>query len=539
MAAAPFKILDQFGRNAGSSNLLHEAASPGRDRPAPPRVDKDSRQNLSQFGYRQLLAAGRVIYANCSPLKNAIDIMAELAIGNAYLPQYFGRNKAWGDRAESLLTEWHKIMDVRGGVFDWQTNLKIWVKSIKRDGDVGILLTEASGGYPQVQTIPGHRIGSWGQEAWTVQDDGPYKGMDLRNGVISNDYARPMAYRVYDSFFTKYRDISASTVLDAAGAVVRSADMRVWYRPDWCDQARGLSAVAAGVNDWGDRKQSMEFVKAALKKEASYAVVEYTESGQVDAAEQFARTGPQNEDFRAAIYEERVEGGLTQIYKANSGSKVEFPSGKRPSAESEEFWLKITRDAFQAIGWPMEFYDSGRKGGAALRLIMELAQPHIEADQALAQKIATWIDGWRLAKAIQMGELPPDPDWWMIAHQSPMEITADKGYSAQIDREDFKIGFTSFKDVCARRGQWWEDVRDQQTAEVEDLCRRAAELSDGNDYLTFEMALNLLQQRTANIPSSANVSEKITESDPYVDPAEDRNEPRNKKKQQEEEDNEE
>lgn len=518
--AKPFQILDQFGRNAGSSNLLHDAASPGRDRPAPPRVDRDSRQNLSQFGYRQLLAAGRYIYANCPALRNAVNLMAELAIGNHWHSQYFGRNKSWGDKAESLLFEWHKVMDVRGGLYDWTTNLKLWIKSIKRDGDIGILLTENSSGMPLTQTLPGHRIGSWAQEEWTVSDPkSPYYGMDLRNGVISDDFNRAVAFRVYDSFFTKSRDISSETVLDASGNPIRSTDMRIWYFPDWADQGRGLSATASGVNDWGDRKQAMEFIKAALKKEASYAVVEYNEQGSADTSQGFTTIGPEGQPFQAAIYEERIEGGITQIYKAGTGSKVEFPSGERPSELSQMFWDKVTRDAFQAIGWPVEFYDSMTKGGAALRLIMELAQPIIEADQALAQKIATWIDGWRLCKAMKSGELPFDPDWHMVDHQPPPEITADKGYSAKIDQEDFKIGFASLREVISRRGKRWRKVRDEQALEVDDLAKRATKLSQDNPDLTFEMALNLLQQRSPNLPSAPQVKETINEDEPGEPPA--------------------
>lgn len=508
MAAQPFKIVDQFGRTLGSSNLLYDAATPGRERPAPPRVDRDSRQNLSQYGYRQLLAAGRYVYANCPALKSAIDTQAELAIGNGFLPQYYGRNKKWGRNAEELLNEWHKIMDVRGGVYDWQTNLKLWLKSIKRDGDVGIMPTQSASGYPLVQTIPGHRIGAWGQTELVVAD-GPYKGMDIRNGVISDPYNRAMALRVYDSYFTSWRDISSATVTNAAGEITRSTDIRLWYRPDWADQGRGISRVASGAPDWGDRKQVQEFIKMALKKEASFAVVEYNESGTVDASEEFILSSPSSENYRAALYQEKTEGGLTKIYKAGSGSKVEFPAGERPSERSEAFWAKVTRDAFRAINFPIEFYDSADKGGAALRLIMELAQPEIEADQALAQKIATWIDGWRLAKAIQSGELPEDPDWYKVAHTPPAEITADKGYSAKIDQEDYKIGFTSYKDVCARRGKWWRDERDQEELEVDDLTERAERLCAKRPKLTFEMALNLLQQRSANIPSSPTVTEKL------------------------------
>lgn len=524
MSAPAFKILDQYGRSIIGSNLLIDAARPSRDRPTPHRSDRDTRANLSQFGYRQLMSSGRYIYANCAPLKNAIDTQAELAIGNAYIPQYYGRNKAWGDEAEDMLNEWHKILDVRGGVYDWQTNLKLWVKSIKRDGDVGILLTESASGYPQIQTIPGHRIGKWAMEALTVEDQGsPYFGMDLRNGVISNDYGRAMAYRVYDAFFDQYRDISAATILDSNGNPKTSTDMRVWFRPDWSDLGRGISPLACGLNDFNDRKQSHEFIKAALKKEASYAVIEYNESGTLDAATEFSRVGPADPNFQAAIYEEKTEGGLIQVYKAGSGSKVEFPSGERPSERSEKFWAKVTRDAFNAIRWPMEFYDSENKGGAALRLIMELAQPEIEADQAMTQKIAAWIDGWRVSKAIINGELPPDPDWWMFAHTPPPEITADKKYSAEIDYQDFKIGFTTFKKICARRGEWWEDVRTQQAVEIEDLAKTASALSKSNPDLTFEMALNLLQQRSPNLPSSPTVTEKVAENG--TEPTDDTNNP--------------
>jgi len=369
--------------------------------------------------------------------------------------------------------------------------LQVAIVSIIRDGDIGILLTESEqSGYPQVQIIPAHRIGSPSDEGTVAS--GPFKGNALINGAICNEYGRTLGYRVYSADFTSYQEIPAS-------------DLALYYKPEFAEQCRGASRIASGIRDWQDRKQAFEFLRLALKKEASYAVVEHTEEGSLDPdADEMQSVAGLNS---GTIYEERVDGGAIRVFKSGSNSKVEFPESSRPSANTQAFWERVTRDGLQAIGWPYELtYDSSKIGGASLRMMMEVAQRTIEDYQDMASKIATRIDAWRLAKAIKSGELPANVDWWKISHQTPEEMTADKGYSSQVDREEYKLGFTTLKDVSARRGTYYEEVIAQRQREAGDIVKAAKEISAENG-IEFSLALSLL--RESNSSSASMTSEAM------------------------------
>lgn len=485
MATQPFRLLDAYGRPFSTQgNTLYDAAKWDRTRPYVITQARDF-SNIAAAGQRELLSLGRYLFANCPPLQNAIKTIARVSVGNAFIPQFYGADKAWGEQAEALLYEWHKICVLGGGAYDWNSALEVSLTSIIRDGDIGILLTQSEdAAYPQIQLIPAHRIGS--PSELPKVESGAFAGRPIINGVILNDYGRAIGYRIYNADFTAFQEVSA-------------ADLVLYFEPDFAEQVRGVSRIASGIRDWQDRKQAFEFLRLALKKEASYAVVEHTEEGALDpdADEMQSFTGANG----GTIYEERVDGGSIRVFRANSGSKVEFPESSRPSQNSQAFWERVTRDGLQAINWPVELtYDASKIGGASLRMVMEVAQTTVEKYQAIAQKIATRIDAWRIAKAVKAGELPANPDWWKFSHQTPEELTADKGYSSQVDREEYKLGLVTLKDLAARRGKWWEEERAQQEKETDDLLNRAGALASRHG-ITIEAALSLMQQRSANPPA--------------------------------------
>ena len=482
MAEKPIKILDAYGKPYSTQgNTLYDAARWDRNRPYIITQARDF-SNIAAAGQRELLSLGRYLFANCPPLQNAIKTIARVAIGNAFIPQFYGADKAWGERAETLLYEWHKICVLGGGAYDWNSALEVSLTSIIRDGDIGILLTESEdAAYPQIQLIPAHRIGS--PSELPKVESGPFAGRNIINGVILNDFGRAIGYRVYNADFTAFQEVSA-------------ADLVLYYEPDFAEQVRGVSRIASGIRDWQDRKQAFEFLRLALKKEASYAVVEHTEEGALDpdADEMQSFTGANG----GTIYEERVDGGSVRVFRANSGSKVEFPESSRPSQNSQAFWERVTRDGLQAINWPVELtYDASKIGGASLRMVMEVAQTTVEKYQAIAQKMATRIDAWRIAKAIKSKELPANADWWKFSHQTPEELTADKGYSSQVDREEYKLGMVTLRDLAARRGKDWQEERAQQKAEVDDLFATAAELATKHN-VAIGNVLAFLQERNSN-----------------------------------------
>ena len=116
MAAAPIKLLDAYGRPYNQSgNKLHDAARWDRSRPYVQSQAHDY-SNIAGAGQRTLMTLGRYLYANVPPLQNAVNTIANTAIGNSFIPQFYGADKAWGEQAESLLFEWHKICVISGGV---------------------------------------------------------------------------------------------------------------------------------------------------------------------------------------------------------------------------------------------------------------------------------------------------------------------------------------------------------------------------------------------------------------------------------------
>lgn len=163
----------------------------------------------------------------------------------------------------------------------------------------------------------------------------------------------------------------------------------------------------------------------------------------------------------------------------------------------------IQRNAFLSIGWPYELYNATQTGGASLRMIMELAQYSFEARQTILQRIAWQIDCWRVSKAIKSGELPmpSNPNSWRnFYHVPPEEFTADKGYSSQIKREEFKLGITSVQRVRAADGKNHQKIR----AEIKDYV--GEQLADAKIYseqygLPMEYVLTLFSQRTQNTPT--------------------------------------
>ena len=91
--------------------------------------------------------------------------------------------------------------------------------------------TETTDGYPQFQIIPWHAIGD--RTGADVVQAGPYKGLRQYNGVIFNQYGRPVAYRILGQTPADDRDVSAR-------------DMDFIREPLAVDQGRGLPAFKIG-----------------------------------------------------------------------------------------------------------------------------------------------------------------------------------------------------------------------------------------------------------------------------------------------------
>jgi hypothetical protein len=451
-----------------------------------PRTDTDSSASVSTWGHRELLSSSRYLVANFGPIRGAIFQMANYAVGSSYQVQYTGENREWGRQMEKAVAEHDKICDVRGNPYDFRTGLILSLVSIIRDGDSFNLLTENETAYPQFQAIPSHRVG-W-VSTGNMVESGQYAGRNICHGIILNEYGRPIAYRVYASPDTEdYVDVPADSVI-------------LEYRPEFTDQVRGFPWLSGAIYDLADIFDIREFIKTALKAEASITLVEHNEAGEAMPASAIGSAlvgGTITPDATGSASTEPaveyMDDSTIRYFRAGVGAKIEAPNSQRPSIQSQEFSREILRSAFESLGWPIEFYDPSALGGANVRMRVAQAKRTLEALQHIADRIAVSKHIYTIAKLIKRGDLPAQDDWWRITHKRPRDLTVDNGRDTKADLELYLKGIITLDELTGRMGNFWEETQDQLITERKRLVMRCAEEGiDPND----------IQMRQANVSSA-------------------------------------
>lgn len=469
------------GGTGGDYNQLHDAAGNSRaasKRPRPPTNDVDTRQNISDYGWRELLKASRYVTANFGPIRGAIRQMVTYTIGNAWQVQYVGRNRAWGDKMEEAIYEADKICDIRGSTYDFKTGLCLDLYSIIRDGDCNVLLTgtEDGNGWPQFQGIPAHRVCTVGNVAGDRIVEGAFAGRIISNGTIMDDAGRVIGFRVALGG-AEYTDI-------AAGQMFQD------YEPEFYDQGRGVPRLASAIFDASDLGELRDFLKTSLKAEASLTFIEHNEAGEAMTSIGSLLTGANvttaddgTTSTNPAV--EYFDDNTIRYFRAGTNSKIEAPNLSRPGRDAQAFSFEILRSAFEALGWPIELYDPSALGGANIRLRVSQAVRTLESLQHIVSRIARRKHSYMIAKLIKIGVLEPDIDWWKIEHKKPRNLTVDNGHDVKADMELYAKGIITMDELTSRMGQYWEEVQDQRIAEAKRKKERCAEA--GVDPIEVQM----------------------------------------------------
>lgn len=447
---------------------------------------------ITEGDWRELLDYSRQLFAQLGNLGGAIVQKNLYAVGDAWKPQFYGSDRAWGERVEEWLTEqFYPMADVRGPAFDFVTNLFLDGLAMDVDGDSLMVFTESERGFPQVKYYPAHRIG--GAQCSGEVKDGPYKGAMMRNGVIFNRDGRAIAYRIKGEEGGKDTDISAFNA-------------QFLFEPEWQHQGRGIPRVGRTLLDWFDVQDIDVFLKRGVKLDASQGLLHYTETGTADTAETAISanddTGSTDTDLRI----QRREGGEILYMKAGAGEKLESFSSDRPHPNTEAFIARLERRGLLAVGWFYELIDPSKIGGASVRLIQDQARTSVRARQKTIRKRARRSVIYAVAKAMKNKLVPEnDGDWWKWNFETPAQITVDAGYDRQADVEDLKLGNTSRAAVVAKYGGWWEDVDAQRDREFDALVTRAKVHAEKHG-LPLEYVLDRLEQRSPNPAPIANAA---------------------------------
>jgi len=480
------EMLD-LGRN---NDLIRTATQTNRRQQIAP-LDFDFHKNITNIGRRTLMSMGRWAYCNFADVRGALREQAEYS-SSVYLPQFYGADREWGERAERLYEANDKVCDVAGWPFNMRLYRRNLIIAVKRDGDALTVLIR-KGKHPRLQLIAGHRIGSRYED--TTVRGGRWDGARIIDGVIIDDAGAPLAYRVLTGSnpfdYSKFIDISA-------------ADAFLSFDPDFIGQVRGFSSLGACMFDWQDIAETRRLELLAQKVSAGIAVVETNSSGSAIDSARAAMTRPTSAPTAPSAtglnFETHdVDGVQVRYLKAQSGAALQAHINDRPTANQQSFEAKIVRSNFYGMDWSVDFsLDPTAVGGAPMRVVVERINRSIGANQDIILNPAcTRFNGFRTTVMMEHKEwdLPFNVDWYKFAFQPGARLTADAKYESDIDLAEVSSGMSTDKKACGKRGDYYEDNYEQREREV-GMKGDAAKRTATRLGITFMEAYNILWMPT-------------------------------------------
>ncbi len=400
---------------------------------------------VNLWDWQILVSDSRKLYCNLGPAKGAINDKGVYSIGRAWNPKFTGTDKAWGDKAAQWLREmWYPVADVRGGMFDFKTDLYLTSIHADRDGEVYILLTESANGFPQIQLIPATMIGVRTTED-AVVEDGPYAGLMQRQGIIFNEQGRAVAYNVLGEKPEQDQIVSARDLIQV-------------FDPEWADQVRGFPVFTHALLDLKDLRKIQGNEKIVSEIMSSIGLIETNELGAPDPNDPgnfLRRNAIANNGTLTVpeVYSEVVNGVRNMYFRSGSGSKLERMDNNRPGSDWEKFMNRLIRNACVGAGWPYELgWDSSLLGGANVRLLIARAMRTVEDRQDLIRPIARRIIGYAISKAIKLGQLEANAEWYKWTFSLPPRMSVDYGRDAKADRDDCLVGLATYSGIWEEEG---------------------------------------------------------------------------------------
>ncbi len=477
-------------------------------------LSADTKTNVSSYDRWEMVNYSRQVFAQIDTLWTAIDSKNNWALGDAWDAHYTGTDAAWGEEFEDFINhQWMPNANVRGPQYGYKESLKLSGLSWDVDGDDAMVLTETTGGFPQVAFYPSTKISSaasnFGARSNQFVAGGPFDGAKLFDGVIYDRMSRIIGLRIVAEDGT-YSDISAF-----------NADLA--YEPTWHDQGRGIPRVIVSLLPWMDLQDVDVFIRRAVKRAASVGVLVKNAEGEAGIGNEVI-TGQEVVDLGQTPYDggalnrtqvayEEIEGGEMYYLSAAEGEEMTALQYKNPHPNTEAFITRTLRSALASVGWALELLDLTSTGRAPTRLLCDLANQSIWSRQKTAYR--RWRRGvaYATAKGMKSGYLRRNDDIrdaMSFEPGLPKPLSVDAGNDQQADREGLKLGTTN-RAILAQKhhGIHYRAIDKQREREIRETITAAEGISKDHGWVSPERALELLEQRSPN-PISTRITEQAS-----------------------------
>jgi capsid protein len=348
---------NEFNRAVSTAYNFYEGLKVSRERTRIPHILADSDSLNTSWTRREHMSIARHLYANDGMVRGLINDVARYTVGCGLKPQAQSRSQLWNEAAEQYWEDWCFVADFsRMHHFDHLQML--WQIGEIRDGDIGMaLVRDPATGLPQVQTIRGHRIGTFA----------PEDNENVIDGVRVDGFGRPVSYQISTDKGLSSREIPSNSFI-------------LHYEPQEADAIRGLTALHHAINHVRDKKDTIGFEKVAIKNLSSFTAVMKTKTGTVDEAEWNDDAASQTEPTNITLAQ--MQSG--QIPVISTDEEIQAFQSDRPSPAFMGFLEFLIREISTGLGVPYEFaWNAEKIGGATVRFVMEKAQRRFEERRKL------------------------------------------------------------------------------------------------------------------------------------------------------------
>lgn len=420
--------------------------------------------------WRTVNSAARKLYWNNGLVNAAIDQKSMLSVGMAMRPIFVGSKddeaaQAWGKQAEQVLNDWFQICYIDGK--SWWEGLRLESTAIDREGDILTILTTTVNGYPQLQQVPWHQIGSRGNDG--VLESGRYRGLRIYNGVILSKTNRAIAFRVLgeNPDGSEDRDIPSTAA-------------QLTMDPRESDQIRGISAFAPAIRDLISLKDLGDDIQAASRMAAKIGLLVTNQQGMADPGEAYMQLPGNTGSCAPGLRLTPMQGGTIQYLTANAGESIDQIDAKIPTEAQDRLQERLIRNALLAAQWPPEFgWDMSKMGGASARIILEQVNRITSERHAYLAQMCKRRCAYAIARFIELGVLPPYPGAnanrggaYQFRFTEPPRLTADSGYANRDAIEAYRAGMRSMTDILASGSKTLEEHLDEVEYEETEIRRR-------------------------------------------------------------------
>lgn len=427
----------------------YEAANPSNRRGrVPGATPTDAKKELTSAARSELVRKSRYLHKNSGFAKEVVSDMAIYSVGDGIKPQAQTADPEWNRAAEEYFTGWCQRADITGR-FSFEQCQSLVCRGIDIDGEYFVVKVRDRFGRPRIQLVESHRISDAASSTETT------------DGIGFDRYGAPAFYRIKQDDET-YRDIPAGAVMHV-------------FEPESASGARCAPTLQHSINHLLDEIELLALEKHAVKDNADISRVLKSEDGEIDDTGDFkVQTDGIAQEGSDPQQVQKIIGGKVVSIKTNES--LESFQSNRPSPVFTGFLEHLKRDSSAGI-LPYEFVlDSGRIGGAGVRLVVAKADRRFSHRKLiLIQRFLKPTWGYVIGDAIDRGELEPMKSWNRVRFVTPRRITVDAGREAQQNRADVETGLKTLEEHFAELGQDFDEqleIRAQNAKRIVDAAAK-------------------------------------------------------------------